>query len=96
MKSFEQTLTSLHTESTDLLMVLLFLHYKLKHLESSNTYVRILFMDFSSVFNTINPVKPFLKLLDMNNDPCIHHWIHNFLWNMQQRAREGHMQFKKS
>ena len=47
------------------------------NLESSNTYVRILFMD--SVFNTINLVKPFLKLLDMNNDPCIHHWTHNFL-----------------
>ncbi len=31
------------------------LHYILQHLDKSGTYVRILFVDFSSAFNTIIP-----------------------------------------
>ena len=31
------------------------LHFILQHLESSGTYARILFVDFSSAFNTIIP-----------------------------------------
>ncbi|XP_071060408.1 uncharacterized protein [Pseudochaenichthys georgianus] len=61
------------------------IHHTLQHLESPNTYARILFLDFSSTFNTINPEKLFNKLMDMNTDPCICHWIHSFLWNRQQR-----------
>ena len=32
-------------------------HYALQHLESPNTYSHILFIDFSSAFNSINPFK---------------------------------------
>lgn len=63
------------------------IHQILNHLESANTYARILFMDFSSAFNTINPVKLVNILLDMNINPCICHWIHSFLWNRKQRVR---------
>ncbi len=31
------------------------LHFILQHLDRSGTYVRILFVDFSSAFNTISP-----------------------------------------
>ena len=37
--------------------VALGLHYVMNHLEQPNTYARILFVDFSSAFNTIIPVK---------------------------------------
>lgn len=49
------------------------IHHILNHLKSANTYAHILFMDFSSAFNTTNPAKLFNKLLDMNIDPCICH-----------------------
>ncbi len=38
----------------------------LSHLESSNTYARILFIDFGSAYNTIHPVKLYNKLFDLN------------------------------
>ena len=67
--------------------VILATHHILNHLESANIYARILFMDFSSAFNTINPAKLFNTLLDMNIDPCICHWIQSFLWNRQQKVK---------
>ena len=42
--------------------VALGLHYVMNHLEQPSTYARILFVDFSSAFNTIIPVKLFDKL----------------------------------
>lgn len=103
MKSFERIiLNHLKTVTTPLMdpfqfayranrsvedTVNLAIHHILNHLESANTYARILFMDFSSAFNTINPVKLFNILLDMNIDPCICHWIHSFLWNRQQKVK---------
>ena len=62
-------------------------HHLLKYLETPKTYARILFMDFSSAFNTINLVKLTNKLLDMNIDPCICHWIHSFLSHRQQKVK---------
>ena len=38
------------------------LHTVLQHLDQRNTYVRILFVDYSSAFNTIIPSKLFVKL----------------------------------
>ncbi len=35
------------------------LHTALSHLENKNTYVRMLFVDYSSAFNTIVPVTGF-------------------------------------
>lgn len=37
--------------------------------------------------NTINLAKLFNKLLDMNIDPCICHWIHIFFCNRQQTVK---------
>ncbi len=103
MKSFERIiLKHLKTVTTPLMdphqfaytanrsvedTVNLAIHHILNHLESANTYAHILFMDFSSAFNTINPAKMCNKLLDMNINPCICHWIHSFLWNRQQRVK---------
>lgn len=63
------------------------LHHILQHLESPNTFARILFIHFSSAFNTIDPVNLFNKLVDMNIDPCICHWIRSFLWKRRQRVK---------
>ena len=51
--------------------VALGLHYVMNHLEQPSTYARILFVDFSSAFNTIIPVKLFDKLVSLNVHPAI-------------------------
>ena len=51
--------------------VALGLHYVMKHLEQPSTYARILFVDFSSAFNTIIPVKLFDKFVSLNVHPAI-------------------------
>jgi hypothetical protein len=38
------------------------LHTALSHLDKRNTYVRMMFLDYSSVFNTIEPYKLINKL----------------------------------
>lgn len=60
------------------------LHYTLQHLETRNTYARMLFIDFSSAFNTIHPLKLYSKLQDMNitNSLCL--WILDLLRNRSQ------------
>ena len=48
------------------------LHTLLSHLDKTNTYVRMLFIDYSSVFNTIVPTKLMTKLrtLGLNTSLC--------------------------
>jgi hypothetical protein len=48
------------------------LHTALSHLEKRNTYVRMLFIDYSSAFNTIVPMKLITKLrtLGLNTSLC--------------------------
>ena len=48
--------------------VTLALHYTVRHLESPNTCTRILFVDFSSAFNTIIPHQFYDKLRLLNVD----------------------------
>ena len=55
------------------------LHFVLQHLENPNTYARILFVDFSSAFNTIVLAKSIAKLTDLNVNISVCHWIPNFL-----------------
>ena len=64
--------------------VALTLHSILQHLEMSQTYARILFIDYSSAFNTIIPQKLFVKLCAMDIDLSMCHWILDFLLNRQQ------------
>ena len=44
--------------------IALTLHTALSHLDQRNTYVRMLFIDYSSAFNTIVPSKLAIKLRD--------------------------------
>ena len=55
-------------------------HDLLQHAETRNIYSRVLFIDYSSAFNTIIPCKLFDKLLTKLNFPLsLCNWILNFL-----------------
>lgn len=57
------------------------LNTALTHLEQGGTYVRMLFVDYSSAFNTIIPSRLVCKLhhLGLSNHLCL--WIKDFLSN---------------
>ncbi|KAK3543465.1 hypothetical protein QTP70_022066, partial [Hemibagrus guttatus] len=59
------------------------------HLEKPGTYERMLFVDFSSIFNTIIPSRMFTKLLNLvvSDDICF--WIKHFLTDHTQTVRLG-------
>jgi hypothetical protein len=65
------------------------LHTALSHLDKRNTYVRMLFIGYSLVFNTIVPSKLITKLriLGLNTSLC--NWILYFLTGHSQVARVG-------
>ena len=56
-------------------------------MERPGTDVRVLFIDFSSAFNTIIPFKLFDKLTMQNVHPTICHWILDFLLQRSQSVR---------
>ncbi len=56
-------------------VVALALHYVLQHLDTHNTYARLLFMDYSSVFNTIRLTS---KLVDLGILTPTCNWILDF------------------
>ncbi len=66
------------------------LHLALTHLENKDSYVRMLFIEFSSAFNTIIPQQLInkLNLLGLNNSLC--NWILDFLTGRPQSVRVGH------
>ena len=67
------------------------LHSALSHLDNNNTYVRILFIDFSSAFNTIIPSKLITKLSDLGINTSLCNWVLDFLTNRPQSVRlENH------
>ena len=63
------------------------LNTALSHLDKSNTYVRMLFIDYSSAFNTIVPSKliTMLRTLGLNTSLC--NWILDFLTGRPQVVR---------
>ena len=65
------------------------LHHILQHLETSGTYPRGLFVDFSSAFNTIIPRKLFNKLIHMGVERSRCVWILDFLQDRPQSVRIG-------
>ena len=69
--------------------VALGLHHILQHLESAGSYARVLFVDYSSAFNTILPSKLNSKLLEMGVNPHLCVWILDFLTDRPQRVRVG-------
>jgi hypothetical protein len=57
------------------------------HLDSPGSHARILFVDFSSAFNTIQPHILMEKLIKMKVNSNIVLWIHNFLTNRIQYVK---------
>ncbi len=68
------------------------LHFILQHLDRPATYVRILFVDFSSAFNTIIPDTLQNKMTQLSVPTSICHicqWITRFLTDRQQLVSLG-------
>lgn len=69
--------------------IALALQTALNHLERPNTYVRMLFMDYSSAFNTVIPCKLTKKLYQLGLSPLLCNWIQDFLTDRSQAVRQG-------
>ena len=65
------------------------LHKSLEHLDNKDTYVRLLFIDYSSAFNTIIPSKLTSKLRDLGLGPSLCKWILSFLTDRPQAVKIG-------
>ncbi len=63
------------------------LHSALTHLDRTNTYARMLFIDFSSSFNIVIPSKLISKLIDLGIIPSLCNWTLDFLTNRPQSVR---------
>ena len=64
--------------------ILLFTNNVYSHLDVPKSYVRTLFIDFSSAFNTIQPHLLIPKLLNMGVSKNMSMWILDFLTNRPQ------------
>ncbi len=68
------------------------LHSSLTHIDSKNgSYVRLLFIDYSSVFNTIVPTKLAVKLSDLGLNTSLCDWIQDFLTGRPQVVKMGQL-----
>ena len=67
--------------------ILHLLHRAHLHLDKGGGTVRILFLDFSSAFNTIQLPKLQEKLMRMQVDPCLVSWISDYLTDRPQYVR---------
>ncbi len=66
------------------------LHSSLTHIDSTNgNYVRLLFIDYSSAFNTIVPTKLAVKLSDLGLNTSLCDWIQDFLTTRPQVVKIG-------
>ena len=65
------------------------LHTTLSHLEEKKSYVRMLFIDYSSAFNTIIPLKLDTKLKSLGLNSSLCGWILNFLSQRRQVEKMG-------
>jgi len=65
------------------------IHTTLTHLEGKDTYARLLFIDYSSAFNTVIPHKLSAKLLTLGLTPALCNWVLNFLSDRPQSVRVG-------
>ncbi|KAI4903293.1 hypothetical protein NFI96_004870, partial [Prochilodus magdalenae] len=64
--------------------IALTLHTALSHLDKKNTYVRMLYVDYSSAFNTIIPSRLDIKLRDLGLNSSLCSWILKFLTDRRQ------------
>ncbi|KAI3352083.1 hypothetical protein L3Q82_020909 [Scortum barcoo] len=83
MKCFERPNRS--TEDA----IALTLHTALSHLDQRDKKMRMLFIDYSSAFNTIVPSKLITKLRDLGLNSALCDWILNFLTGRPQAVRMG-------
>jgi hypothetical protein len=67
--------------------VTVLLHTVLSHLDKNKTYTRLLFVDFSSAFNTMQPHILLKKLLDMNVNSNLIRWIYSYLTSRPQYVK---------
>ncbi len=66
------------------------LHSSLTHIDSSNgNYARLLFIDYSSAFNTIVPIKLTNKLTGLGLNTTLCDWIQDFLTGRPQVVKLG-------
>ncbi len=66
------------------------LHSSLTHIDSKNgNYVRLLFIDYSSAFNTIVPTKLAVKLSDLGITSSLCDWVQDFLTGRPQVVKVG-------
>ncbi len=66
------------------------LHSSLTHIDSKNgNYVRLLFIDYSSAFNTKVPIKLAVKLTDFGLNSSLYDWIQDFLTGRPQVVKMG-------
>ncbi len=66
------------------------LHSSLTHIDSKNgNYVRLLFIDYSSAFNTIVPTKLAVKLSNLGLNTSLCDWIQDFLTARPQVVKVG-------
>ncbi len=64
------------------------LHSSHTHIDSKNgNYVRLLFIDYSSAFNTIVPIKLAVKLSDLGLNSSLRNWIQDFLTGRPQMVK---------
>ena len=65
------------------------LHPALTHLDNKDSYVRMLFIDFSSAFNTIIPQQLIRKLDKLGFSTSLCNWLLDFLMQRPQAVRVG-------
>ncbi len=66
------------------------LHSSLTHIDSKNgNYVRLLFINYSSAFNTIVPIKLAVKLTDLGLNSSLCDWVQDFLTGRPQVVKMG-------
>ena len=65
----------------------MFLDNVYKHLDKPRGYCRVLFVDFSSAFNTIKPNLLLDKLNSFGINPYLVSWVANFLSNRTQQVK---------
>ncbi|KAK7886625.1 hypothetical protein WMY93_026246 [Mugilogobius chulae] len=69
--------------------ILYMVHRALSFLDGAGGYVRLMFFDFTSAFDTIQPQLLKGKLERMGVDPVFVRWIHNYLTLRSQYVRLG-------
>jgi len=67
------------------------MHLILKHLENNKAYARLLFIDFSSAFNTIQTPLLISKMEQLSVNPAIIKWYSSFLTDRTQCVKVNHL-----